>query len=70
MNPVTINCDAPDWQVSLLAHLNEHEEVDLINFDFMTNGKPCEQLAARFSMKVEFRGSLSQRSAHFRKIAT
>jgi hypothetical protein len=68
MSRVTINCDAPDWQISLLSNLNEHQEVDLINFDFLTNGKPCEELAARFSMKVEFRGVPSQRSAHFRKI--
>ena len=70
MSRVIVNCEQPDWLAQLHSHLSNQTEVDLINFEFTTHGKQCEDLARMHAMEMTMDRDPKARALHFRKKST
>ena len=67
MRPLKIDCSDASWKTFLKRNLQDGIEVELLGFDYATDGHFCEILAISHSMT--FRLNFKKKTGLFKKIA-
>ena len=67
LNRPIINCEQSSWEQALNWHLYNGLEVDLLNFDQILHGRPCDLIAEAFDVGFGMVRDTVGRTVHFRK---